>query len=775
MNDWSSNKPITTSSANVPTSSSGHYFDAASVPPDDSQGLLAYWRMLIRRKGTILAIVLLGGLGGLVVSMIERPIYRARVSMEVQDFNREFLDVGKIDPTRVNYEADSYLQTQIKMIQSDSLLDRVAAKMPSYGSLADTRKTAPTYSWIRMLFSLPQAKPETPRERELRRAFSSLKVRGSGMTRLIEVYCDSSNPKFAADFVNTLADEYRQQSLEVRWNSAEHVTDWLTEQLRGLKSNLEASEARLNAYTRSAGILSIAERDTLVGQRLSELQQELLRAQTDRVTKQSRYELVATSPADSLPEILDDGSLRDYQSKLVELRRQYAELTYSLTPEHPQVKRLEAQIAELKTSEKERRSNIIDRIRNDYETARRHQSLLENAYASQLKLDNEESGKYTEYNALKRDVDTTRELYDSMLHKFKEAGVAAAMRVSNIRVVDRAKIPETPDSPNRKFNVLLGSLMGLFLGTGFVFMREHIETNLNDPGETKLYLNIPELGLIPTIVSDPATTVNRRFGFRSLTTRNAGHEISGGSSELVPWSKNHSLTAESYRSTLTSILLWGEKDTGSRPQVILFTSPGPLDGKTSTVSNLGIAIAGIMEEQNRRVLLIDGDLRRPRLHKVFGFAENTGLCDLLRETRSPEECSLDLARRTDISGLWLLPSGIPNGPITNLLYSPRLGRLLGRLRREFDMILIDTPPMITLSDGRILGQWADAVVLVIRSGHTNRKAALVAREQLRDDGTPLLGTILTDWNPKKTKGAPNGFSSHYLRSYLHYYHHSNNG
>src|SRR5207248_1253582 len=151
----------------------------------------------------------------------------------------------------------------------------------------------------------------------------------------IEVYCDSSDPRFAADFLNTLADEYREQSLEVRWNSAEHVTSWLTEQLRGLRSSLEASQAKLDAYTRSTGVLSLPARDALVAQGLGQVQQELLSAQADRVAKQSRYEL-ATSPTESVPEMLDDPTLRDYETKLVELRRHYAELSYSLTPAHPQ-------------------------------------------------------------------------------------------------------------------------------------------------------------------------------------------------------------------------------------------------------------------------------------------------------------------------------------------------------------------------------------------------------------------------------------------------------
>jgi capsular exopolysaccharide synthesis family protein len=508
-----------------------------------------------------------------------------------------------------------------------------------------------------------------------------------------------------------------------------------------------------------------------VTQKLDQIQQELMRAQADRVAKQSKYELVATSPPDSLPDIIDDVILRDYQNRFVELRRQYAELTSALTPAHPQVKRLEAQIAEIRANAAERRTNVINRIRNDYQQARRRESLLETAYAGQLKMVEQQGTKSIEYNALKRDVDSARDLYESMLRKFKEAGVAAAMRVSNIRVVDRAKTPKFPVKPDQKLNLVLGSVAGLFLGIGFVFMREKAQRNLKNPGEAKLYLNVPELGLIPAAHSDPVDTVRKwRPGLLSVTGSQA-NEYKGTHDglELVTWHNRFSLTAESYRSALTSILLSGERESGRRPEIILLTSPGPREGKTTTVCNLGIAIAEMTAQTNQsRVLLIDGDLRKARLHKIFGISENTGLCDLLLDTRPAETCPLDgLVRATEIPGLFVLPSGTFQGPIAKLLYSERLGQFLNRFRREFDTVLIDTPPMISISDARVLARWADAVILVLRSDHTDKDVALIAREQLRDDGTPLLGTILTDWDPKKA-GPTSGFNKRYM-GYMHYY------
>jgi succinoglycan biosynthesis transport protein ExoP len=741
--------------------------DLAVVDPYDARyraaepdGLLPYLRVMSRRKWTIAAFVALGAVAGLTVALLRTPIYEARVSMEVQNFNQEFFDVGKIDPTKVNYEADSYLQTQMKMIQSDGLLDRVVAQVPFRSAEGDTPPPSRP-SLLRTILHLPQSKPLTAREQAINLALGTLRVRGSGMTRLIEVYCDATNPQFAADFCNTLANEFLQQSLEVRWNSAQRVTNWLTEQLAGLKETLQRSEEKLNAFQRSTGVLSGTGKDNIATQRLQQLEEETFRAQADRVSKQSKYELARSEPAENLPEVLDDPSLRDYQGRYVDLRRQYAELSSALTPSHPQVKRVEAQLNELNSSLQHRRENILSRIYNEYETARRREALLYNAYQAQLKQVADQTDKNMQFNALKRDVDSTRDLYESMLRRFKEAGVAAAMRVSNIRVVDQAKPPEVPDQPDRKLHLALGITAGLVFGISFVLIRENTDPRLKGPGDARYYLDLPELGLIPAAKIDPGRS--RSLALRGNVLRGEAHPV-----ELVAWESKHSLAAESYRSALTSIMFCGERVIGKRPQVVLLTSPGPQDGKTTTLCNLGISLAGTLFDSKRRVLLIDADFRRPRLHRIFGMSGQEGFCDLLRDGQDPEHCSTErFVRPTEIPGLWLLPAGMPTEAVTYLIHSHRLRTFLDRFRREFDAILLDAPPMLSsLSDARVLARSADAVILVVRSSHTSRDVAIVAREQLRDDGTPLLGTILNDWNPKKA-GTPRQ-SAEYISTYMRY-------
>ena len=527
-------------------------------PDPDSEGLLLYWRVLVKRKRAVVLITLSGIAAGLLFSFLQTPIYEARASLEVQNFNDQFLGMGKTDPTSVNYEADSYIQTQLKMLQSDSLLDRVSAKVPFGGGLNSQGERFSLFESLRF----PQGNPLSPREQAIQMAVLSLKVRGSGMTRVIEVYADSKTPQFAADFVNTLASEFIQQSLDVRWNSAQRVTEWLTQQIENLRMKLERSEGRLNAYTRASGLLFLSQdKETATDPRLTELEQELFRAQTDRVMKESKYELANTRSADSLPEVLDDITLREYQTRLSDLQRQFAELTAAYTPEHPQVLRVQAQIVQLKTTIEKQRNNIVSRIRNEYEGSKRREAMIERSYEQQIRAAGEQGSKAIQYNILKREADTTRQLYEGMLQKLKEAGVSAAMPVSNFRIVDRAKPPLFPSQPDKRLNLALGLCAGLFAATGFVFLRERTARGLNEPGELKVHLQVPELGLIPTAKSDPA---NAGIVKRLLSggTKQPDRNSLADSPELAIWRQRSSATAESYRSALTSILLAAEGESG---------------------------------------------------------------------------------------------------------------------------------------------------------------------------------------------------------------------
>jgi polysaccharide biosynthesis transport protein len=374
-------------------------------------------------------------------------------------------------------------------------------------------------------------------------------------------------------------------------------------------------------------------------------------------------------------------------------------------------------------------------------------------YNAQAQLVSSQAAKAIHYDVLKREVDTNRTLYGTLISKVKEAGVASALASTNMHVMDAAEPPQTPYKPVILSNVLKGLGAGVLLGLFLIVSMDKINQSLRAPGEAPFHLKVPELGVIP---SEESLLLPRFDGpprpKQTPILLSNGIETPQDRVELVTWQNSNSLVAESFRNTLASILL---SSNGNRPRVIMVTSANREEGKSTTVSNLGIGLAEI----NQKILLIDADMRKPRLHNLFELSNSWGLSDLLREKTILRDNPIEaLARPTKISGLWVLPSGPGTLSISNLLYSERMAQLLDRFRGEFDTILIDTPPMLTISDARILGRLADAAILVIRAGHTTKDAAMTAKARLTDDGIRVLGTILNRWDLKaKTRYGNGGY------------------
>jgi len=398
---------------------------------------------------------------------------------------------------------------------------------------------------------------------------------------------------------------------------------------------------------------------------------------------------------------------------------------------------LQAQITDLENTLRRERTNIVNRIQNDYQAALKRERMLQTAYTQQMSRVSDLSRKAIYYGMLKREVDTNRQVYDQLLQRAKQVGVTGALQPNNVRVLDSADVPKKPIRPDPLRNGLIGLASGFVLAVGFVFAGEFINRSVRVPGESAFHLRVPELGVIPA-----KAAVSDQVLFPNVLTKSGAEANTKPKLELVTWQDRPSMLAEAYRNALTSILAANGK---GRPKVILITSAGHAEGKSSTVSNLGIALAEI----SQRVLVIDADLRKPRLHDIFNLPNTWGLSDLLREKSSLRDCPVEaLARKSEVDGLYVLPSGPGTVSITNLLYSSRMVELVDRVRNEFDITIIDTPPMSYLSDARVLGQLADAAILVIRSARTTRDEARAAKQRLVDDGIRVLGTILNAWEPK---------------------------
>jgi polysaccharide biosynthesis transport protein len=797
----------------VPASGRGYpsYSESAgyahSYVSEPGSGLLEYGRILRRRKGAFILIALLGLLAGVLLTVTQIPIYQARTTLEIQDLNENFLNIKQVTPVSDGntYTALTDIETQIKLLQSESLIKRVLVKLKTptpgtspEGGAAVTPAPAGPRGWAsrvaawRKALNLPEPLPADGFDP--RQAARNLKVGAAGQTRIVELLYDSIDPHFAASFTNTLAQEFIDSSMEARWKMSQHTSQWLSRQLEDMRVKLERSEDALQAYARRSNLMftsegSNAEKTNIAEDKLRQLQEELSKAQGDRITKQAHWELSKTSPAEALPDVLNGSSLRALQDKLTEFQRRRAELITIYTDKHSKVKQVEAQIQPIEAALQKERAQIVGRLRNDYEAALRREKLLASDYATQSRLVTDQAEKSIQYNILKREVDSNRRLYEAMLQRVKESGIASAMRASNVRIVDLAEPPAHPYKPSLPINSALGLLSGLFAGVVFVIMRERADCSLQNPGDTPFWLNIPELGVIPRAAKElhlllrlhhshkhgslgkprilgliqaptKVTPPHGDPGTVSDTAADGDGKLAGDCMELLSGQRKSGPVAESFRSVLTSILFSGEN--GTRPRVLVVTSANPMEGKTTVTSNLGIAFAGI----NHKVLLIDGDLRKPRLHEIFGVSNDYGLSTVLGE--DPIDCEVvdSVLRQTGITGVSVLPSGPADQNTANLLYSANLPELLARFKGDFDMVIIDTPPMQEMPDARVLGRLADGVILVTRAGQTTRDAAIAANERFCEDRTRVLGTVLNDWNPKSSAG---GHYGNYKGGYAHDY------
>ena len=732
--------------------------------PADSEGLMVqYYRLLLRHRLLISAFAVVGAALAFLFCLTTRPVYRARTSLDIQNLNADFVNMRDVTPTTMAGPAtpEVFIQTEIKLLQSDTLLNRTKQRMEGEAQslqLVDDR----LFSKARRFLHIPGSELPPPQE-TVGYTAKSLSVKPMGLTHLVEITCDSWNAKFAADFCNALSAEFQQEDREVRWSEAQKTSEWLSRQLADVRDQLSSSEKRLERASEANGLIFSQQNGGSVGEeKLRELQAELMRAQGERVSKQAQFEISKSATADSLPVVLDDTQLRDYQTRLVELNRQLAELMPPLTDAHPKIQHIKSQIRELEASLTAKKANVIQRMQNEFQAARQREELLSSAYSKQERKVAVDSGRETQANMLRRDVESGQQLYQTLSQRVKEAGLASAMQASTIRTVDPALVPQIPVLPRRVQTILIGILLGTVAGVCFAFFKDRTETVLRTPGEAPRFLNVRELGVIPSAkvglghasarklqsAASPGTALMLKDAPPGTLARN---EVV----DLATWREHASLVAEAYRSATYSILLEGREAGRGRAYVI--TSPSAGEGKTSVSCNLGIALA----QANRRVLIIDGDLRRPRLHKSMAIPNDCGLRDVLRGDVVLEGGSLDrFCHASQVPNMFVLPSGTGTEEPSGLLYSPNLQPLLHKLVEEFDVVLIDSPPVLHLADARILAGSTDGVILVLRARSTDREAAMSATNLFQHDQVRIVGTILNDFDPL-SQGNAGYYDSYY--------------
>ncbi len=717
--------------------------------------LLDYVRVIYKRRWTAATVLFVVVSSVVVYILTATPTYEATTTLLIEAEKQNvaaFKDVVDQIPT-----TDEYYQTQYKLLASHVLAARTletlklwdhpdlspssrAEQVGAGGTVSRTWQAV--LSGTRHLFG-PSGPPaqlepgETPQQSKAIEAFlSKLIVSPIRNTRLVEVKFRSADRAIAAKVANAHARAYMQQNLEFRFVSSKDLSDWLGDRLAEQRKKVEDSEVAVQRYRELNNALPLDERQNIVDQKLSDISAAVTRAKTVRIEKESLYKQMEAverdrNALDSFPAILSNAYVQQLKVQIADLQRQQAQLSDQLGNRHPDLIKvrtaLEAAEAKLQTAI----AQVVQSSRTDYLAAAAQERSLTDALEAQKREALAFNRTAIEGNVLKRDADSNRQLYEGLLQRTKETGVAGELKPSNIRIVDQADVPRDPISPNKLRSLLLALVGGPLLGIGLVFFFEYLDDRIKTPDEIRTHLGLPTLGLIPRVAA-------KQLGAHPL--------ISNG----VPQN-----FTEAFRTVGASVLFSSD---GGRARTVLVTSTTPGEGKTLSASNLAVGLA----QAGERVLLIDCDVRRPTVHLVFGIEQEPGLSELLGGRARAK----DAIRSSSVPTLWVLPAGsTPSNP-AELLGSKRFKEFLSSLDECFDRVVLDSPPVLAVTDAAILAHLAHGIVFVIGAELTSRLAAATAVDRLESAGGQFIGAVLNRVNLDR-----HGYyySGYYGRGYASYY------
>ena len=725
----------------------------AQEPEEVSAPLfLEYYRTVLRHRRLILSLAAAGMLVGALLHLTTEPVYRTRTSLDIQTLNGDFMNQRNTDPTGTAYSGETNLQTQIKLLQSDTLMENVRARLTAEPHPATVERMDLLSRMQRLIhvggnnsISFNDLLEDTAK---------NLKVKPLGITRLVEVTCDSWDPSFAAQFCNELTSEYQSEDLESRGASAKRTSDWLMRQAADVRQKAQDSEARLEAATGGNGLMLSQESTNTVGEdRLRQMQAELVRAQADRIQKEAEAQIAKTAVVGAEPAVLRSAAYLAAQQKLADLQNRVAELVPPLTEENPKVIHLRNEIKSVQKSMDSERVQSGQRLDNEFAAAKHRENLLAMAYHRQESSVSSDMEKGSHVALLRREVESEQQLYQTLLQRAKEAGFASAMQAATIRVVDAARKPNLAVFPQRLTTITVCLIIGSLLGFVVAFFKDRNKLVFRVPGDSQRFLDLDEIGVIPSL------HMVERKGLP-----NASGAMMQKSTSIVPsehpalsstgWGDNFSIVAEAYRNAMLSLALSRDPN---KTRVYVVSSPNAGEGKTTVTSNLGVALS----KSKLRIVLVDGDLRRPNLHRALSVSNSVGLRDVLKGHVDLSQAStLEFCKPTAYPDLFVVSAGSGSGDPAELLHSNYFEAMLVRLAEDFDMILVDTPPMLHMADARILARQSNGAILIFRAGTTTREQAMNARDLLDHDRVRVVGTILNDFDPAK-EGRTDYYKSYY--------------
>jgi capsular exopolysaccharide synthesis family protein len=591
-----------------------------------------------------------------------------------------------------------------------------------------------------------------------------LEVKPVPRTRLVKVAVSTPAPELSTQVVNAHVKAYIQQGVNLRIQANEEAQGFLEEKLVELKERVEKSEAALNSYRRDKGILSLDDKENIIVDRLSDLNKLLTAAEADKISSEAQLHLIRKRAYDSLPEIISNPLIQSLKGQQTTLQGEYAQLADRFKPDYPRLSQLRAQLAEIQQRLSREMQKVAASLESTYQAAETREkglrAKMEEQKAATLKLKDDS----VNYAILAREVDTNRQLYDSVLQRMKEMGVAAEVRTSNVSIIDPGEPPLRPSRPRKLLSLLLSSVVGLMGGIGLAFFLEYLDNSLRNPEEAERYLGLPNLAVVPDFLranrhGDPepkAFLSVVQEAARRISGKLAQEQLPTPDQELVIFHHPFSVVTEAYRTLRTAILL---SRAGEAPRTVLFTSAAAGEGKTVTTVNL----ATIFAQMDLRVLVIDADLRRPRCHQVLRAPNGAGLTELLTGQREVSE----IIKPTATENLFLLSSGaVPPNP-AELIGSRKMHDTLKILQGDYDCVFIDSPPVMPVSDTLLLSTAVDGVVLVINGQGTPRQLVREAQSRLTYARAKILGVVLNRVNMQA------GDYPYYYYHYASYYHHTN--
>ncbi len=714
----------------------------ADSPTQRQIHLLDYWQVIVKRRWAIYSALLL--VTGLVTlgSFLVRPQYTATAQLQIEKYSPNVLPFQDVMASYADFRDDFY-ETQSRVIASRSVARSVARRLellrhPLYAPFVDKARAA----------------GYTPEELELLvtdMVQAGMQVRLIRNSRLVSVSYVSPEAELSARVANAIAEAYMEFNAATAYNTTEQATQSMLRQIDTLRDEISSRERKLQEYARAQDIIPLDDSQDITTQQLTDLNVAYTRAQTDRIQKEARYAALRETPAESQPELMSNDLLQTLIAKHAELERQHAQMAERFKPDWPAMARLKTELEKTRTRLDDEKADLYARLlgaaREQYEGALGEERALAVALDLQKKHAQEAGLRSIEYNNLKSEVENRRKTLEALVKRQAETGATAGMMdqpLSNIRIVDRAEVPRFPSSPRRLLNFLLSVVAGLGLGIGLAFFFDYMDNSVSTSEEVCRAAGMACIGVIPAH-DEPARSL------RVVRGKAAPADDSRPEIDLATLRDTRSVVSEAFRELRTALMV---SSPGRPPRLLLVTSSQPREGKTSTALNLAITLSQL----GRRILVVDADLRRPRLHKALGLSGSSGLSNLL----SGGGDLAAMVQATGASGVSILPSGpAPPNP-AELLDSAEFAELTRHLASEsgYDHVIFDSPPILGVADAAIMAGRMDGVILVVQAGSTPRESVRRAAEKLRLVGSRVLGALLN---------RADRFGEGYYRSYHAYY------